>query len=222
MNVSKINLKKLPSQYSGELSQFIFSKCCFCEKRCKLPAAIFRNLSKLSGDAEFFCSFCIRNGLNTKNSKDFLILSFRAIIGFYYVEKYLNQKVNKVWLSQIEDLIESHKKEGLNNPVFSYDEETMLWFINFGKVGDSKKKIPLEEIKKTIKEILDNLKVEEAFSKASVEIVEQKYYQAIELFYSKRYRPNNKRILIPTLPLENKSNIDLKFFTWNMTQHLLH
>jgi hypothetical protein len=100
-------------------------------------------------------------------------------------------------MAEIDDIIDSHKKAGLENPVFQYDEESMFWFINFLKVGESKKRINVEEVYKTINSIIDSLKTKDTNEEVQFESLRQKYFDAINLFYTKRYRPTNKKLLCP-------------------------
>jgi hypothetical protein len=75
----------------------------------------------------------------------------------------------------------------------------MLWFVNFSRVGTSKKKIPLEEIHKTIVSILASFNLSEMVPGISIPALFAKYRDAVDGFYRKRFRPENRRLLIPTL-----------------------
>lgn len=199
--ISKIILNPLPKTPSGELCEKIYCKCNFCEKTCEVFPDQFSPINKLSGEGNFYCAFCLRHNFHTKNSKNILILSFRGIIAQFYYQNYITQQM--MYISQIEDFIESHQKAGLVNPCFSYDPETMLWFIDFSKIGNTKKKIPIEEIYKTVLSILVSFNLFE-FS-ANMSGMYKKYKDAIELFYTKRQRPENKKMLIPTLGYNSRN-----------------
>jgi hypothetical protein len=197
ISISKIILNPLPETSSGELCEKIYCKCNFCEKSCEVFTDHSSSINKLSGEGNFYCSFCLRHNFHTKNNKNVLILSFRSIVAQYYYQHYLNQ--GAIYISEIEDFIESHQKAGLVNPCFSYDPETMLWFIDFAKVGNTKKKIPIEEIYKTVLSILLSFNLSEVSRGVSLSSMYIKYKDAIELFYTHRRRPENKKMLIPTL-----------------------
>jgi hypothetical protein len=217
MNISKVKLEPIEQSHIKELAESFFIKCSFCEKRCKNTYETAELLIRLSGDQGFFCPFCIRNGFNTKNSRNILVLSFRSLVGYCYLERG-QIKDEKIISNQITKLVEKHTKIGLMNPIFYYDSETMLWFINFEKVGNTRKKVSIEEINQTIQKILECFLQQDSLSDADIESVYQKYKKAIEIFYSKRRRPNKKRMLIPTLGLEIKSNVNIRNFTWNITK----
>lgn len=104
-----------------------------------------------------------------------------------------------MWFSEIEDCVESHVQAGLQNPLFVYDPETMLWFVDFSRVGNSKRKIPLDEILKTVINILACFNLHRIGPDVDMVGFFGNYKTAIETFYQKRYRPENRRMLIPTL-----------------------
>ena len=104
-----------------------------------------------------------------------------------------------MWISEIKDLVQIHVKVGLKNPVFCYDEESMYWFINFAKVGETKRQINIEEVYKTIISIMNCLNISQIISRAEEELLKQKYFDAIDLFSKKRYRPKNKKVLSPRI-----------------------
>lgn len=204
LSVAQVKLKSLPEPSSGELSENVFRKCHFCDKNCRSFSQL-PFLYRLCGPGNFYCPFCLRHDLHTKNNKDFLILSFRSIIGSFYFQNYLTAQGGKrLWISEIEDYIYAHQAAGLMNPVFLYDPETMLWFINFSKVGTSKKKIPIEEVHKTILNILVSFNLAQNFPGTSLSAFYSKYHEAIESFYRKRFRPENRRMLIPSIGNEPK------------------
>lgn len=192
--ITKTTLKPIPLPSSGELSEVVYRKCFFCEKDCEVT----QDYSCLAD--EFHCNFCLRHGLHTRGNRDILILSFRAILGHFYHHNHLNlsQSPDRMWLSEIEDFIESHRRAGEANPLFLYDPETYLWFVNFAKVGTSQKKLPVESILKTVLSILATFNL---WSTTSVSMCQlfQNYRDAIEVFYHKRSRPEGRRMLIPSL-----------------------
>ena len=199
-SICQVRLKPLPSHPSGELSDKVFRKCCFCEKNCEFLDNQSQIVDRLAGPGNFYCSFCLRHDLHTRINRDILILSFRSVIEYFYLLNYLlPHNGKKLWISQIEDYIESHQKAGISNPLFLYDPDTMLWFINFSKIGTSKRKIPLQEVLKTITSILASFNLTQTTPGISTSAFYTKFKDAIESFYRKRYRPENRRMLIPTL-----------------------
>lgn len=204
LSICQVRLKSIPATPSGELSDNVFRKCCFCEKICESVGSQLQIIDRLSGPGNFYCSFCLRHGFNNKSNRDVLILSFRSIIAYFYFQNYL-QSTNgqKFWISQIEDYIDLHQKVGLFNPLFLYDPETMLWFVNFSRIGTSKKKIPLEEVFKTILSILKTFDLSSTVPGVDISLFYKKYKDAIDVFYRKRLRPSDRRMLIPTLSNTN-------------------
>jgi hypothetical protein len=199
MSVCRVKVRPLSPPPSGELSDKVIRKCCFCEKNCEMTVQ-HRLLEKLSGEDGYYCAFCLRHGFQTRASRDVLILSFRGIIGHFYQQNYLAAHgYHRMWVSEVEDYIEAHRRAGEVNPLFIYDPETLLWFVNFARVGTSKKKVPLEEVLKTVVNILFCFDLTRNAPGVSQSAVFAKYKDAIENFYRKRYRPENRRMLIPTL-----------------------
>jgi hypothetical protein len=199
-SVSQVALEKLTSSLSGELSDLFIRQCGFCCKKIDSNFTAYSICQKMSGEEAFYCSFCLRNGFNHKGKKDVLILSFRAIFAHFYYSFYLNPTADKkMWLMEINDYIEAHKKAGLTNPAFEYDDETFLWFIDFNKIGNSKKRIFVQEIYKTILNILMTFNFYENIPDMILHVFFQKYKNAIDEFYARRFRPENKFMLIPTL-----------------------
>lgn len=194
----QISLKPLPTLVTGELAENYFRKCYFCGKECDVSINQSYLVDRLSGSRNFHCSFCLRHDFHTKKNKNTLILSFRGIIGHYYLNNYLLNHSNKIWLSEIEDFIDCHSSVGLLNPVFTYDPETFLWFVDFSKVGTEKRKVPLEEVLKTIVNILATFNLGNFFPQIDMPVFYSKYKDAIVSFHKKRYRPESKKILIPT------------------------
>lgn len=189
-SVSEIQIKPITNSQSEELCEKVYRKCSFCSKKCQQSSI----LNKISGDKGFHCTFCLRNNFHTKINRDIFILSFRQIIAHLYSQHYLCEP-KKFWLSEIEDLINLHQKIGLKNPVFNYDPETMLWFINFSKVGSGKKQIPITEVLKIIIQILACFNFSENIPTLEIHKFYQKYKIAIENFFHQR----QKSVSIPPL-----------------------
>jgi hypothetical protein len=200
IGIQSNKISPIKESLNGELSEKIFYKCEFCEKTAELYPYSRRMHEKLSGGS-FYCGFCLGNNFNNKNNKNILILSFRAIIGYYYYNNYLTtmSAYNKMWLSEINDYIEIHRKVGLQNPVFRYDPESFLWFVDFSKVGRGRKKIGINEVLKTIVNILSCFNLYHIMSSIKLHKVYEKFQEAIVKFHSNRYRPEKRKMLIPTL-----------------------
>jgi hypothetical protein len=167
---------------------------------CESPPVQTMLLDKLSGPAAFYCPFCLRHNLHTKNNRNVLILSFRSIIGYFYYQNYIfsYSESQKIWLSELEDFITAHVEAGETNPLFVYDPETLFWFVDFSRVGNSKKKVPLEEVLKTVVNILTCFNFSETIPNLKMSAFYSKYKTAIESFYERRYRPDERKILVPT------------------------
>jgi len=196
ISVSEVEINKIENSFDGELSDCIYRTCLFCCKNCQLRKLIQR----LSGVDKFFCDFCLRHNMHTKNNRNVLILSFRNIISHYYFNFYSIPTGKKMWISEIKDFIELHRKAGMQNPILLYDPETFLWFVDFMKIGTSKRKLRIEELLQTVTDIIDCFNISEHVSqmtRAKNEFYE-KYEEGIRLFHEKRIRPEGN-ILIPKL-----------------------
>lgn len=197
MKIQQINI----SGFSNDLDQAFNARahllCEFCGKSTTISPLSRILVDKLSKKNLDFCSFCIRNDLTSRNNRHTLILSFRSVFGYLYYHDYKIKK-KTLFFSQLEDLISSHEKAGLTNPVFKYDPETFLWFINFEKVGATGRKIPVVEVHKTILNILACFNLYETVTNFRLHLFYKKYAEAIDDFYKKRSRPVGKTILSPT------------------------
>jgi hypothetical protein len=199
----KISFVPTNDALPGELSSKIVEKCIFCQKSIEINACNALVIKKLSGPERTFCPFCLRHGFYTKRNKHILILSFRSLIASLYYHTYASH-TRKLWLSQIQEYIEAHEYIGLKNPVFFYDPETYLWFIDFSRVGTGKKEVPIIEVHRTILNILTCFNLANFLGPDSPNEIFVKYRDAIDLFYEKRFRPKRRRMLIPTFPTHLK------------------
>jgi hypothetical protein len=217
MQTRDVKLESVEENLDGELSKEIYYECSFCGDRIALlPFA--RNLcDKLCGE-QYFCNFCLRNGFHTRNNRHVLTLTFRAIIGYYHQEFYLNPVPfsKKLYLSQIQEYIDSHVKAGLLNPVFNYNPATYLWFIDFLKVGKGDKKIRLDDVLKTVINIIACFNLKSQVVNTSTNAIFEKYKEAICKFYSNRYRPPGRCILAPTISTYKSGGRDARDFTSEM------
>lgn len=196
MKFSKIEIFPIPNELNV-ISERPIITCFFCQKTKRIEEKSIRMIKRLSGKKETFCEFCSKNKFYEEEiSKNILILSFKNIINYYVKEKYC--RLEEMWKSEIEDLIDKHVFIGMSCPIMIYDEETKNWFADFSRIGEEKNKINIKEIYDIISNIIDAFKIKEEFPKFDLITFIKKYYDAIELFYIKRFRPKNKKILCPT------------------------
>jgi hypothetical protein len=171
-------------------SDSYYRNCAFCNKSVLITkkTLIYWN----NQEAEFYCINCFRNDFN--GNKNILILSFRAIFGFFYYQYYVAEIKPLISLAEISQLILDHTKTGFENPFFHYDQESFFWFVDFTKLDRHEKKLDL--ILPTIKEILDVFQLEKWVINLNRCKLDAKFYKAIEDFYIKRHRQG---VLIPSL-----------------------
>jgi hypothetical protein len=185
----------------NELSDTFYHNCMFCEKLVKVSSNNFESCRRLGG-GKFYCPFCLRNDFHYRSSKNVLIVSYRAIFAQYYHQNYLDNEPDsskRLWLSDIKDMISNHERTGLNCPVFSYDPTTYLWFIDFNKIGSDSRKAPILDVQSTAMAILCSFRMSDIYGLYALEDMWKKFDKAIVLFYENRQRPDNRRMLIPTL-----------------------
>ena len=206
---------RLAKKVDDELSDTIYYECQFCNKIVSLDEDSRRMCEKVSGGS-FFCPFCIRHGFSSKSNRDVFMLSFRGVIGYYYYAYYCHSNKNHMYLSQIRDLIETHAWTGLENPVFSYDPETFMWFVDFSRVGQGKRKLSLDDVLLTTEVILKCFGMDDLCGSSDFGGC---FTKAIEEFYSNRHRPLHQKQLIPTLNGIGDLNDDetecIRHFTYN-------
>lgn len=182
----------------NNLSDNFDYNCYFCEKKVKTDSIHNKICETLVRSKNFYCSFCVRNKFYTKKRWDVLQLTFRGVVGYLYWKSY-RVKCKKVYLCEIKDMVDTHVKAGLFNPAFNYDPDTFIWFIDFSIVGNAKRQINIEEINKTIINILACFNLNESITGAMSHKLFDKYKDAINLFYASRQRPEGKILLVPTL-----------------------
>jgi hypothetical protein len=197
MNLQEVELTTINSKTENELSDSCYRVCNFCDKIVSVHSYNFKSCEKLSGK-KFFCPFCLRNKHHFRSSRNVLGFSFRGIIGYYYYDLY-EPKPSKIYLSQIERLIEKHQNIGLQSPVLSYDPSVFMWYLDFNQIGIGKSKAPYSEVQEIITLLLETFNLKKYVSYQTEEAMHQKYQNAINVFYEKRKRPKERRFLIPTL-----------------------
>jgi hypothetical protein len=104
-----------------------------------------------------------------------------------------------LWVNQIQQYVDKHERVGLKNPVFSYDPDTYLWFVDFTRVGKDSRKAPCDEVLNTAKTMLYCFGLDKVYGKSAFSGTWEKFEKAIQLFYTHRQRPKGRRLLIPTL-----------------------
>ena len=212
IQAKQVEIVPIEENLDGELGKEVYYECNFCSKRTALPAFTRGLCEKLSED--YYCNFCLRHHFHTRNNKNILLLTFRNVFDHYYQEFYFNPipVTKRMYLTEIQEYIKSHTAAGLLNPVFSYDPETFLWFIDFSRVGRGNKKLKLNDVLKTIINILACFNLKSNLPSCSIHGFYEKYWSAIEKFYTARYRPSDKRILSPSL-ITTVRHGDLKPFS---------
>ncbi len=200
INIHPVKISALPDLANGELSDRILRQCDFCEKDVEVTPYNQPLLKALSGNKGFYCNFCLQNGLYTKNNRNILILSFRSVFGYFYQEYYMSLVPGrkKMTYSEIEDYIAVHEKVGNQNPLFRYDPETFYWFVDFNRVGQGHRKVKIEEIYKTLLNILACFNLWNNVPNIQMYVFYHKYQTAVEAFYQQRTRPKGKTILLPS------------------------
>jgi hypothetical protein len=115
------------------------------------------------------------------------------VFAYLYYELYLPQQ--QVHFSEIEDLIELHFEVGNANPLFSYDPDTMMWYIDYARVGGHRHWLKSSEVMETVSSIVKVLSLTTLFGDIQCSKFESKYCSAIENFKPSKTR----RFVIPTL-----------------------
>lgn len=176
----------------------IYRMCDFCNKETAVHDHAGKLLQRLTGDRGFYCPFCVRHDFHTKKRKDVLALTFRGLIGYMYGICYFGRDP-RLYLEQLKELVQQHVDVGQLNPLFIYDPETFCWFIDFAKVGDSKRKIPVNEVLRTANEIISAFNPYDYIRSFKSNLLANKYSKAIMEWHKHRRRPDGRAILSPTM-----------------------
>lgn len=147
----KIEIFPVEQKMKDELSDEFYKNCTVCSKQVLINHDMVQKIPKNIVDDEFFCSFCFRKDMK---SKKIVIFSFKSIIAYLYEIYKSKNSENPLFLSQIEDYIEIHKKSGLKHLALDYDDESFNWFLNIDLIGNEDNQILFRELEKTIIEIL--------------------------------------------------------------------
>jgi len=199
--VEKKNVAFTEVQVGNDLSEGtrVSGTCFFCEKNSVYP----KNLRKISelivGPKKLFCNFCLRNEFyKLRHQKHVLLMSFRGVIAYYYYCFHLSPKTSAMYMMDLEGYINLHVRFGKQNPLFRYDPESYLWFVDFSKVGNKPRQMPLEYVLETVVGILSTFDIYNNAKDVSPAQFFQKYREAITDFHHHRRRPKSQRILTPT------------------------
>lgn len=200
VHVKDVTVTRVEPCEGKQLSDTFYKNCKFCEKLVQINTDNFGSCLKIGG-GKFYCPFCLRNNFHHKTGKNVLVYSYRAAIGYYYYKFYIEkqQGFKKMWVSQINDMILNHETTGLTSPVLTYDPSTYLWFADFNKIGNHPRKAPFKEVKAVMKSSLDALLIDKYVGIHMRDEFWGKFSKALDLFYQKRQRPKERRMLIPTL-----------------------
>lgn len=206
----KVAIKEIASEL--ESGTRAWGQCNFCSKICMFHGGLKACCERVVGPNQLYCHFCIRNDLYQRYAKNTLILTFRGIIGYYYY-CFHTCKQPVMFMADLHDYVELHVHLGVQNPLFRYDPESFLWFIDFSKVGTGRRKMPVEYVLQTIVEILAGFNLYNNVRECSPFKMYDKYREAVMDFYNHRKRPPNQKILAPTLlatgiPFESNFNSD--------------
>ncbi len=176
----------------------VYRMCDFCNKETIVHERTGQLLQRLTGDRGFYCPFCVRHDFHTKKRKDVLAMTFRGLIGYMYSVCYFGREP-RLYLEQLEDLVKQHVDIGHLNPLFLYDPDTFCWFIDFAKVGDSKRTMPIQEVFRCTNEIISAFNPYRYIRDFKSNMLTQKYAKAIMEWHSHRRRPEGRAILSPTM-----------------------
>lgn len=187
MKLDKIKYRKaslIPKEEGFEVFGPFIEACNFCGKPVHLlPYSFNREISPKT-----HCVFCLRNGFYTKNNRNVILVSFKNIIGYLYFEKYLREK--RMYLSQVESFVKCHEEVGLRNPIFYYDPDTMYWFIDFNRVGMTRRKINITFVFQTIINILACFNLSETIPDLELDLLFSKYKEDILTRHQKFIMPS--------------------------------
>ena len=195
-------------------------QCNFCQKLTAVTPTVV-NFSRIAGDKRFFCLNCLRNGYyDNKITKNILILSFRAVFGYYFhcfthTPKGSNSYgPGHVGSYDLKELLEIHYVAGQGNPLFRWDHESISWFVDFSKVGEGQNQIPVTEILKTVTHMLFHFNFPEHVNDLKAHLFYKKIEEGVLTFYKKRevignngkvFSPNFHNCGIPTVMPANSS-----------------
>jgi len=195
--VKKVIVTEIPVKHSLAEGTRINSSCCFCEKQSMFTDKMRSISHTMTG--KLYCNFCLRNEFyRVRHSRHTLVMSFRGVIAYYYYSFHMAKSCS-MFMSEIESYITQHVRFGTQNPLFRYDPESYLWFVDFSKVGTKNRQVPLNGVLESVVDILASFNLYENVRDCSPAQFFGKYKEAITDFHHHHRRPPNQRILTPTL-----------------------
>lgn len=197
MNLQEVNITTIETETGQKLFDTSYRVCAFCDKVVRASSYNFKSCENLA-QGKYYCPFCLRNNHHYRSSRHVLGFSFRGIIGFYYYRFYaINPR--QMYLTDLESLIEKNANLGLQSPVLTYDPSIFMWYADFNKIGNHKSKAPYEDLQEIVKMMICNFNLKGYVTLEVENSMLSRFQKAMDLFYQKRQRPNNRRMLIPTL-----------------------
>ena len=196
IEIFNVDINEISQTSKENFGESTYRNCYFCEKPFQIDSKDIFSIQNLSKN-KVFCTFCLRHNFNYRNNCNVLILSYRGIIGYYYLELYKKRK--EIWLNQLKEMIDLHMSVGINNSSFSYDSSTYLWFLDFNKIGKAQKKIDIDHVLATNKKIIQCFNLPKLTTTFSEPDMCDKFEKSIKIFYQQRKRPKDRNILCPTL-----------------------
>lgn len=201
LEIKKVTITDIPV-INGDLAEGtrVTGICNFCGKHATFSKNLRQANKIICGDKSLFCNFCLRNEYyREKEARNTLMLSFRGIIGYYYYCFHQVPKISTMYMPELEAHVALHVKVGTQNPLFRYDPESYIWFVDFSKVGNKRQQMPLNYVLETVVEILCTFNLYENAKETSPATLYNKYKEAIVEFHHHRTRPAAQKILLPTL-----------------------
>lgn len=196
----------------GEISDTFLKSCLFCDKEVVLNDENVKKYPQDFYDNFFYCKFCYRNNYHL-NDNPIFIFSFKSVIYHWYENFYIKNNYKSIWLSQLNEMICLHKEMGLCNPCFNYDEENFYWFVDINKIGNDHNKVSLDEIKKTIIEMLI------CFNLWQLNIESSFLYNTIKKDLDLSIAEQKSAISLPTFGSNKVINSKMKKFNLNKLSH---
>lgn len=201
IEIRNVQLKQIENGQTNELAKVFYRNCSFCEKIVKVAPNNIQSCVNIGGKY-FYCPFCLRHNHHHRSAQNILIMSYRGLIGYYYHRFYRgegNHDNRTMYWADIQRMIDKHRIVGMSNPVFNYDPATYLWFIDFNRIGNQKRKAPYAEVLETAKVMLHVFEVLNCAGRYGEDDFWDKIQKAMTLFYEQRKRPKDRKMLIPTL-----------------------
>ena len=155
---------------------------------------------RLAGPGRLYCPFCLRHEYyKRKISKHVMVFSLRGIIGYYWHAFNVVPRTSTMYGHELSELLDHHVRLGQLNPLFKYDPETFCWFIDFSRVGRSKRRLSITDIMATVTQMVMAFDMYSILRDAKPHLYWKKLNEGIRRFYKLRQRPPRSRVFAPTL-----------------------